>query len=117
MVLRGLVAAGFIAAGTLHFVAPRTYVAIIPPGFPRPDLLVAVSGAAEIAGGAELMIAATRRAAAWGLAALLVAVFPANLTMALNASRFAAVAPAWILWLRLPLQPALIALVFAVARR
>ncbi len=65
-----------------------------------------LSGAAELAGGLGLLLPATRPAARWGLALLLVAVFPANLDMARDPERFGL--PAWVLWARLPLQPLLI---------
>jgi uncharacterized membrane protein len=69
----------FIAAGTMHFVAPSAYVKIMPPALPAKELLVAISGAAEIAGGIGLLVPALRFSAAMGLIALLVAVFPANI--------------------------------------
>lgn len=84
------------------------YEDIVPPQFGHAAALVAVSGFAEIAGGIGLAISPTRRAAGWGLIALLVAVWPANIFMALDAGHFAAVAPAWLLWLRVPLQIGLI---------
>ena len=71
----------FLAAGVMHFVVPASYIRIVPPWLPRADLLVVVSGVAEILGGVGVMVPATRRAAAWGLIALLVAVFPANMQM------------------------------------
>ena len=73
---RAALAALFSAAGTLHFVRPRPYEAIVPPPFPKES--VAISGVAEIAGGLALLHPATRRAGRWGLLALLLAVFPAN---------------------------------------
>lgn len=73
----------FIAAGVNHFVAPRAYRAIVPPSMKsKASLLVALSGVAEIAGGAGVLIEGTRRSAGLGLIALLAAVFPANLYMA-----------------------------------
>ena len=98
-------ALAFIGAGVMHFVKPRPFVEIVPPALPEPVALVAISGVAEIAGGAGLLFKRTRRAAGWGLLALLVAVFPANVYMAVAAERFSAFAPAWALWARLPLQP------------
>ena len=92
----------FCAAGLLHFVKPEVYARIVPPPLPA-KLAVAVSGAAEIAGGIGLLFPATRRAAGWGLIALLLAVWPANFWMALQARRFPNI-PAWALWARLPLQ-------------
>lgn len=98
----------FVAAGTLHFARPAMYVRIVPPALGHASALVALSGAAEIAGGLGLLIPRTRRAAGYGLIALLLAVWPANIFMALDARAFAAVAPAWALWARVPLQLALI---------
>ncbi len=94
----------FIAAGTIHFARPAIYRAIVPPAFGDAGTIVAISGAAEIAGGIGLLIPATRRPAAIGLLALLAAVWPANWYMAMTADRFASLAPAWVLWARVPLQ-------------
>jgi uncharacterized membrane protein len=73
--------------------------------------MVYISGVAEAAGGVGLLIPQLRRAAAWGLVALLVAVFPANVYMATSAPAFS-----WILWARLPLQPVFIWWVLACTR-
>jgi uncharacterized membrane protein len=69
--------------------------------------MVYISGVAEIAGGIGLLLRPFRRAAAWGLVALLVAVFPANIYMALDRVGADGV-PGWVLWARLPLQAVLI---------
>jgi uncharacterized membrane protein len=98
----------FILAGLNHFRSPRMYRAIMPPYLPWHNSLVALSGAAEVALGALALVPQWRRPAGWGLIALLVAVFPANLHMALHADRYARI-PAWLLWCRLPLQAVLIA--------
>lgn len=110
------VAALFLTSGTLHFVTEKFFVAIVPRGLPKPRLLVQVSGAAELAGAAGVLIPRTRRLAGKGLIALLVAVFPANVNMAVNAERFKQV-PAWALWARLPLQFVAIAWVWAATQR
>ena len=113
---RLLAALLFLAAGLMHFVAPEKYQRIIPPGFPFPAMLVAISGIAEMIGGAGLLIRPLRRAAGFGLIALLIAVFPANLYMAVHPERFADLhVAAWLLWARLPLQGVLIAWVWAVS--
>lgn len=106
-----LVGIFFIVAGVFHFVRPAPYVAMMPPWLPQPGLLVAVSGLAEIAGGGGVLIGRFRRMAAWGLIALLLAVFPANLHSALHGwpgTEF----PRWVLWLRLPFQVLFIWLVY-----
>jgi uncharacterized membrane protein len=93
----------FIAAGTLHFVRSPMYEAIVPPGFGDPKTIVAISGAAEFLGGVGVFVPATRRFSGWGLIALLIAVFPANVYMAIDREKFAFI-PAWGLYARLPLQ-------------
>ena len=102
---RGLLAALFVGAGLLHFLKPTAYLRVMPPYLPAPELLVLLSGAAEVAGGLGLLWPATRRAAGWGLLALLVAVFPANVYMLQIHEQLHL--PAWALWARLPLQPLL----------
>jgi len=98
-----------VGAGVNHFVSPASYVGMMPSALPAPETLVYVSGVAEILGGLGLILPATRRLAAWGLIALLVAVFPANLNMAINHLPLGTRAvPGWALWARLPLQLVLI---------
>ena len=111
-----LLAAVFVGAGVLHFFKPRMFEAIVPPSLPWPRALVLVSGAAEILGGLGLLIPAVRPWAGWGLVALLVAVFPANLYMAQESERFRRLAPRWLLLARLPLQLVLIAWVLWASR-
>jgi uncharacterized membrane protein len=114
-ILRGLAAVFFVVAGTFHFLRPELYLQIMPPYFPAPQLLVAVSGVAEIAGGVGLLIRSLRRVAGWGLIALLIAVFPANIYMLQHPGQFHFAQ--WILWARLPLQGVFIAWVWFVAIR
>jgi len=104
---RGLLAVLFVGAGIMHFVKTGMYVAIVPSFLPDPRLLVQISGVAEILGGVGLLVPQTRQAAAWGIIALLVAVLPANINMAMDRTHFAAI-PAWVLWARVPLQLPLI---------
>ncbi len=110
-VFLAIAAVFYMTAGSLHFFIPDQYMRIMPPYIPWHLAMVYISGAAEIAGGVGLLIAPLRRAAAWGLVALLIAVFPANLYMATSAPAFS-----WILWARLPLQPVLIWWVLACTR-
>ncbi len=108
----------FAGAGGLHFVLPRAYARIVPPWLPNAPLLVAVSGAAEVIGGIGLLLPLTRRAAAWALIALLIAVLPANVQM-LRLDQAAGASVLWqiALWVRLPLQGVLIWWVWQVAWR
>jgi uncharacterized membrane protein len=107
MTPRYLFAILFILAGVLHFVFTPKYVSIMPPYLPAPTLLVQISGICEILGGLGLLVPVTQQAAACGIIALLVCVMPANLNMALHPNQWPAI-PAWLLWLRLPLQLPLI---------
>jgi uncharacterized membrane protein len=104
---RAVMAIIYVTAGVGHFIMTRAYVHIMPDYCPAHRELVLISGAAEIAGGIGLLIPQTRRTAAWGIVLLLIAVFPANLWMVQHPERFPSI-PLWILWLRLPLQLALI---------
>ena len=105
---RYLLGALFIAAGANHFIATDFYLSIMPPYLPWHLPLVYLSGAAEAALGALLMFNRWAAPAAWGLIAVLIAVFPANLHMALNSELYPQFSPA-LLWLRLPLQAVLVA--------
>jgi uncharacterized membrane protein len=104
-------AAFFTFAGTMHFLRPREYEAIVPPQLPMHKEIVAVSGVAEIVGALAVIPPGTRRFARWWLLALLGAVFPANVYMAIRPEEVAerGVAadriPRVLLWARLPLQP------------
>jgi uncharacterized membrane protein len=115
---RIVLAALFAFAGTMHFIIPGQYERIMPPWLPLHRELVYLSGALEIAGGIGLLVPRTRRAAGIGLMLLLIAVWPANLQMLLDAR--SAGATAWsqtLLALRLPLQLVLIAWVWRASRR
>jgi uncharacterized membrane protein len=82
--LRGALAMMFTVTGLAHFAGRRRadLVAMVPPGLPRPELLVLVTGGLELAGAVGLLIPATARAAGICLAALLVVMFPANVSAA-----------------------------------
>lgn len=117
--LRGACGAFFVVAGALHFLRPASYEAIMPPSLPAHRELVLVSGAAEVAGGLAALTPGLECPARWGLIALLLAVFPANVHMAVNPEQvegLPAALPHWTLWARLPLQGALIAWVLAATR-
>jgi uncharacterized membrane protein len=115
---RFLLAAFFIVAGLNHFIAPSIYLTIVPACLPWPGLLVAISGVAEIVGGAGVLPARTRVFAGWGLIALLLAVFPANIQAISTRPIMAGhVLPTWVLWARLPFQTLLIAWVYRVCVR
>ena len=99
----------YVFAGVMHFVRPEFYLKMMPPYLPWPAVLVTLSGVFEILGGVGLLLPNLRRAAAWGLVALLIAVFPANWFMATHPIEAGAgsMAPA-VLWIRLPFQLVLI---------
>jgi uncharacterized membrane protein len=114
---RRLVGPFFIFAGTMHFVIPEAYRRIMPPYVPAPEAMVAASGVAEIAGGAAMMHPRTRRLGGLWLIATLIAVFPANVHMALHPKEFPGIpGGAASLWARLPFQAVFIAWVRAGMR-
>jgi uncharacterized membrane protein len=115
VVNRAAVAVGFIASGILHFTHRRWYESIMPPYVPRHREAVHVSGVAEAVGGIGVLVPATRPLARWWLLGLLVAVFPANLHMALNPKDYKGIPP-WALWLRLPFQGVFAAAVWRATR-
>jgi len=103
-------AAFFTFMGTMHFVARRSFEAIVPTALEaQKKEAVAVSGVAEIAGAAMVLHPASRRLGRWWLLSLLLAVFPANIHMAVNPEQIRGLdlrkIPRWALWARLPLQP------------
>jgi uncharacterized membrane protein len=113
-----LLATLFVAAGLLHFVRLATYERMVPHWLPAPRSLVLVSGVLQILGGVGVLLPVTRKAAGWGLIAVLVAVFPANVQMLIDAR--AADASRWwqtLLALRLPVQSILIYWVYRAAVR
>ena len=117
MFFRLLGAATFLLAGALHFSHTRMYELIVPDYLPNHRELVYASGVAEIAGGAGLLHARTRKAAGWWLLATLVAVFPANVHMALNHGDYPKVPGGRATLLaRLPFQLVFAALVRAAMR-
>jgi uncharacterized membrane protein len=116
--MRRLFGPFFVLAGLMHFVKPRWYERIMPPYVPAQRELVYASGIAEIAGGLATMHPATRRTGSlWSIATLL-AVFPANLHMALNPEHFEEGIPGGrrALYARLPVQALFIAWAWAARR-
>jgi uncharacterized membrane protein len=106
----------------MHFLRPRFFEAIVPPAIEaQKKEAVAVSGYAELAGAALVLHPATRRLGRWWLLALLVAVFPANIHMAVNPEQIRGLDmrrfPRWALWARLPLQPLAMLWVWQATRR
>lgn len=97
----------YMGAGINHFIHPRFYTAIMPSWLQWHSALVLISGIAELLLGIFLIPVSTRRVAAWGLIALLVAVFPANVQMMMNYIHEQN-PKTWISILRLPLQALLI---------
>jgi uncharacterized membrane protein len=104
----------YLVAGIMHFVMPKPFAQIVPPALPRPLDLVYLSGIAEVGLGLGMLFDRTRRYAAWGIIALLVAVFPANVYMATSDVVIEGV-PDWARdpsetarWARLPIQGVLV---------
>jgi uncharacterized membrane protein len=93
-----------------HFVATETEMRIVPPYVPWPRAAVLVSGVFELLGAFGLLRQSTRRPAGVGLFLLTLAVTPCHIYMLQRPDLFAAI-PVWALWLRLPLQVALLALI------
>ena len=113
---RFLLGALFILAGLNHFRSPGFYVGIMPPYLPWHLELVYISGVAEIVLGAMLLFRRWTVMAGWGLIALLIAIFPANLHMAMHPELYPSI-PAIALWLRLPVQGLLFAWAYWYTRR
>ena len=106
-----------VAAGSLHFVIPDTYARIVPRGLGDARAVVFASGLAEVVAGVLLAIPRTRRLGGWCTAAVLVAVFPANVQMARDATASGGTASVLLTWGRLPLQVPLVLWALAHARR
>jgi uncharacterized membrane protein len=110
-----LMATLYVVAGVAHFVAPKGFAQVVPPSLPNPLALVYLSGVAEVVLGLGVLHPRTRKPSAWGLVALLVAVFPANVYMAtsdvvVRGTPWGTLDPSPLVrWGRLPLQAVLIA--------
>ncbi len=108
IILKYLFGIFFVLAGINHFANSAFYLRLMPPYLPWHLFLVNLSGLCEIGLGILLLIPKFTSLAGWGLIALLIAVFPANIHMAINPQLFPEFSPL-LLWLRLPLQFGLIA--------
>ena len=97
-----VLASFMIGAGTMHFVNPAFYLKIMPSYLPFHEELVLVSGVCEVVLGTLLLVPLCSRLAAWGIVALLIAVFPANLYLYQHQGIMPASPTAHLL--RLPLQ-------------
>jgi uncharacterized membrane protein len=108
----------FTFAGLMHFLRPRMYEAIMPPYVPAHHEMVLASGAAELAGGVGAFVPSLHKPVRWWLIATLIAIFPANLHMALHPDDIKGLPkiPRWLLWARLPLQAVFIAWVIHATR-
>ncbi|MBA3713403.1 MAG: DoxX family membrane protein [Pyrinomonadaceae bacterium] len=115
LILKWLLGVLFMLAGINHFVSPDFYLKIMPTYLPWHLFLIYVSGFFEVALGVMLLTRSFARVAAWGLIALLLAVLPANVHMALNPELYPDINPA-ALWARLPLQAVLIGWAYRYTR-
>ena len=119
ILVRLLLAALFLFAGTIHLRDPKLFLPAMPPWIPFPLPCIEISGIFELIGGIGLLIPARpfQFFAGWGLALLLLAVFPANIYMAVEHVKIHGFpAQPWMAWARLPLQPLLIVAVLWVTR-
>jgi uncharacterized membrane protein len=108
--LRIILAICIIIVGITHFTAPDPFIKIVPPYLPNHAALVYISGFFEILGGIGILVPPVSQAAAWGLLLLFIAVFPANINMAVNAIDLPNIPDSDLFrWGRLPLQAVLIA--------
>ena len=108
-IARWTLAGVMVGIGVQHFVSPQLFVAIMPRSLPLPLTLVYVSGVCEVLGGIGLLVPRLRKAAGWGLIALYLAVFPANVNMAINNLPLGGSHYPLLLWARLPVQAVFIA--------
>jgi uncharacterized membrane protein len=119
LIVRLLLAALFLFAGTVHLRHPELFLPVMPPWIPFHLPCIEISGVFELLGGVGLLIPARpiQFLAGWGLVLLLVAVFPANIYMAMaNVKVHGFPSHPWMGWARLPLQPLLIVAVLWVTR-
>jgi uncharacterized membrane protein len=109
-VLLWLMAAFYAVAGVMHFLSPGFYRPMMPPYLPAHETLIALSGAAELLLGLALLAPGLRPWAAWGIILLLLAVFPANMHIALHDIPIGGAAHGLgaLNWIRMPIQGLLI---------
>ena len=112
-----IISLAFIGAGLNHFLNEDFYVSIMPPYLPAHLELVYISGVLEMLGGVALLISRLRRIAGLGLMLLTIAVFPANIHMALHPELYSDVASVEALYIRLPLQLVILAWLYWVSQR
>ncbi len=108
LIFKWILAIIFMLAGIYHFINPSIYLRIMPPYLPAHLFLIYLSGFFQIVLGVLLVVPKFTPRAAWGIIALLMAVFPANIYMAMNTELFPEINPL-LIWLRLPLQFVIIA--------
>lgn len=116
LILKYLLGLFFALAGLNHFINPNFYLKIMPPYLPWHLFLVYLSGCFAIVLGIMLLVPRYTRVAAWGLIALLIVVFPANIHMAVNSELYPNIHPV-ALWFRLPLQGVFMAWAYWYTRR
>jgi uncharacterized membrane protein len=117
LIVRLLLAALFLFAGTIHLRNPELFVPVMPPWIPFHLPCILISGVFELLGGLGLLVPwrPIQFLTGWSLTLLLIAVFPANIYMAVaNVKVHGFPAHAWMGWARLPLQPLLIVAVLWV---
>ena len=105
----------FVYFGIDHFVNPDFYLSIMPPAFPLHAEAVYISGFFEILGGICVLIPSLRQLAGWGLVALLISVYPANIYMAITPEAFPDISIG-LLYFRLPLQFLFIYWAYSITR-
>jgi uncharacterized membrane protein len=119
ILVRLLLAALFLFAGTIHLRNPELFLPLMPPWIPFHRSCIEISGIFELLGGSGLLVPtrSIQFMTGWGLTLLLVAVFPANIHMAVAHVKVDGLpSQPWMAWARLPLQPLLIAAVLWVTR-
>lgn len=109
-------AGSLIFMGVLHFVVPKQFEKAVPRWMPGARQAVLWSGVAEVGAGALLAVPRTRKLGGWLATATIVSVYPANIQMAVDATRKGSKLAAAATWLRLPMQFPMIAKAFSYTR-